>query len=168
MRPWPATCPMRQSLYMRLAARQHTLTEYIHNYVHRNIIVRSLKAILIWCLAINSYSNYSKQLYYTGVHLELNSKGHYNPHAWKAQWSEFKEAVRERGCADKQGAHTSAAAEEPSTEIKSAWRRIEDLNPPANHHPIVCSIVYTYNYSMCIVCIAISTLLTVYTLAPYI
>ena len=51
-----------------------------------------------------------------------------------------------------------------SMEMKSAWRRIEDLmnNPPANHHA-PCSIVYMYNYSV-YRCIAISTLDCVYSL----
>ena len=43
----------------------------------------------------------------------------YNPHAWRALWSDVKSVAE---AADKQGAHT--AAEEPSKEVKSVWRAI--------------------------------------------
>ena len=63
------------------------------------------------------------------------SKAQYNLKAWRARWSNVKEAVIETEAADKQGAQTRAAAEEHSKEVKSVWSQI--ATPPAIRPTVV-------------------------------
>ena len=60
----------------------------------------------------------------------------HNPHAWRALWSDVKQAVSKAGAAVKQGAHTRGAEEEPSKEMESMWKRIAD--PPVLRPTVVC------------------------------
>ena len=57
----------------------------------------------------------------------------YNPYAWRARWSDVKEAVRE---AEDMDAHTSAVADvEPSNGVETVWSNITD--PPALRPTVV-------------------------------
>ena len=57
----------------------------------------------------------------------------YNPEAWRARWSDVKEAVSE---AEDKDAHTSAVADvKPSKRKKTVWRNITD--PPALRPTVV-------------------------------
>ena len=60
----------------------------------------------------------------------------YNRYAWRALWSDVKEAVSKAGAVVKQGAHKRAAEDEPSKRVESVWRRIAD--PPVLRPTVVC------------------------------
>ena len=64
------------------------------------------------------------------------SEAQYNRHAWRALWSDVKEAVSKAGAAVIQGAHTRGAEGEPSKEVESVWKRIAD--PPVLRPTVVC------------------------------
>ena len=67
--------------------------------------------------------------------LDNKDKSEYNLNAWRARWSDVREAVGETEAADKQGVQTRAAAEEHSKKVKSVWSQIVD--PPVIRPTVV-------------------------------